>query len=389
MARIRFTQKLLDELTTTKSRDWFYDEQVHLLALMVTAKGAKSFYAIKTANGVKRHVRIGPYPEVPIPLARKMASDLILKMITGEAVGTEKKERERVAAFTLQTAYDEYGTYLQHHRKPGTIYQYRMQWERFLKDWAGERSLRSIRRREVVDLHHQIGDHHGHHQANRVIALLRAVFNRAIREHELDIGNPAIAITFYRENQRSRRLTPEELPAFFKAVDEEPNRDVRDFVLLSLFTGARKSNMLGMRWKDISLDRGLWQIPSIESKNSKELDVILSSVAVKILRERLAEGRGEFVFPGRIGRSNEHMREPKFGWLRICNRAGLKDLHLHDLRRSLASFQIDTGTPLEVIQKTLGHESKVTTEIYARLALDPVRESVERASEEILKRAKG
>ncbi|MDP2361669.1 MAG: tyrosine-type recombinase/integrase [bacterium] len=389
MARIRFTQKLLDELTTTKSRDWFYDEQVPLLALMVTAKGAKSFYAIKTKDGVKRHVRIGPYPEVPIPMARRMASDLILKMITGEPVGEELKQRERAAAFSLEDAYNEYCAYLQRHRKPGTIYQYRMQWERFLKDWSGHRALRSIRRREVVDLHQQIGDYHGHHQANRVIALLRAVFNRAIREHEMDIANPAMAITFYRENKRSRRLTPEELPAFFKSVDEEPNRDVRDFVLLSLFTGARKSNMLGMRWKDISMDLGLWQIPSSESKNSKELDVILSSVAMKILRERMELATGEFVFPGRNGRSNEHMREPKFGWLRICKRAGLKDLHLHDLRRSLASFQIDTGTPLEVIQKTLGHESKVTTEIYARLALEPVRASVERATEEMLRRARG
>ncbi len=58
---------------------------------------------------------------------------------------------------------------------------------------------------------------------------------------------------------------------------------------------------------------------------------------------------------------------------------------MHDLRRSLASFQIDTGTPLEVIQKTLGHESKVTTEVYAQMAMGPVMESLERATEEMLK----
>lgn len=83
------------------------------------------------------------------------------------------------------------------------------------------------------------------------------------------------------------------------------------------------------------------------------------------------------------------MASPQNGWDRICVRADLTDLHMHDLRRSLASFQIDTGTPLEVIQKTLGHESKVTTEIYARLALDPVRLSVERATEEMLRVKKG
>jgi site-specific recombinase XerD len=58
---------------------------------------------------------------------------------------------------------------------------------------------------------------------------------------------------------------------------------------------------------------------------------------------------------------------------------------MHDLRRSLASFQIDTGTPLEVIQKTLGHESKTTTEIYARLAMEPVRLSLEKATGEMMR----
>ena len=69
-------------------------------------------------------------------------------------------------------------------------------------------------------------------------------------------------------------------------------------------------------------------------------------------------------------------------------RAGLNNLRMHDLRRSLASFQIDTGTPLEVIQKTLGHESKMTTEIYARLAMEPVQASVEQATEEMLRARK-
>ena len=226
---------------------------------------------------------------------------------------------------------------------------------------------------------------------------MRAVINRAIREHEMEIPNPANAITFYREEGRTRRLSAEELPAFFKAVDDEPNKDVRDFILLALFTGARKSNLLSMRWAEISLERGLWVIPAESSKTGKPLDVILSKVAVQILQDRLVAKRGDFVFPGREGgrisldpsqQRSGHMANPNVGWERIINRAGLIGLRMHDLRRSLASFQIDAGTPLEVIQKTLGHESKITTEIYARMALETVRSSVERAAEDML-RAKG
>ncbi len=383
MPRFRFTQKALDELKTDGPRLWAYDEQVPLLAMMVTATGAKAFYAIKTTDGKKRHVRIGPYPEVPIALARQRAADVILKMISGEVVGAEKRAKEKAACFTLSAAYSEYHGYLERHRKASSISQYERLWNKHLGPWAGERSMRDIRRREVVALHQNIGDHNGHHLANRVVAFLRAIINRAIREHEMDIPNPANAITFYREDRRSRRLMPEELPAFFQAVREEPNEDIRDFILVALFTGARKSNVLSMRWSDISLDRALWIVPKGDSKNSKELDVVLPTRVVEILTSRQTQTHGLYVFPGRRG--VPHMMDPKIGWMRICERAGLQGLHMHDLRRSLASFQIDAGAPLEVIQKTLGHESKTTTEIYARMALETVRASVERAVGVMLK----
>jgi integrase len=388
MARFRFTQRALEELKTDLSREWVYDEQVPLLALMVTSAGAKSYYAVKTWQGKRRFVRIGAFSEIPLPLARKRASEVILQITSGDYV--PKRVQEAVASvFTLGMAYAEYQTFLQHHRKASTITQYDWIWKHHLEEWGADRALEEIRRREVVALHQTVGKQNGHYLANRVVSLLRAVINRAIRDHEMDLPNPANAITFYREEKRARRLMAEELPAFFKAVEEEPNRDIRDFVMVSLFTGARKSNVLAMRWSDISLERGLWVIPAAQSKTSKALDVVLGSFVIELLQARRGLSESDFVFPGRFGRSNDHMMDPKFGWDRICKRAGLENLHLHDLRRSLASFQIDTGSPLEVIQKTLGHESKVTTEIYARLALEPVRESVERAAEEMLRRGKG
>lgn len=81
---------------------------------------------------------------------------------------------------------------------------------------------------------------------------------------------------------------PDELPAFFRAVEEEPNRDIRDFVLVALFTGARKSNVLAMRWEDVSLDRGEWTIPESDSKTNQELLVVLPGYVVEILRARQA-----------------------------------------------------------------------------------------------------
>jgi len=76
--------------------------------------------------------------------------------------------------------------------------------------------------------------------------------------------------------------------------------------------------------------------------------------------------------------------EPKKGWQRLLQRAGLVDLRLHDLRRSLASFQIDAGVSLAVIGKGLGHHSQQTTAVYARLAQDPVVDAWQKGTDAIL-----
>jgi len=73
----------------------------------------------------------------------------------------------------------------------------------------------------------------------------------------------------------------------------------------------------------------------------------------------------------------------------LLERAGLKDLRIHDLRRSLGSWQALAGASLQIIGKSLGHLRPETTQIYSRLTLDPVRESVERATAAIIEASKG
>lgn len=380
MRRFRFTVASLEAITTDKTREFVHDDQVPALALQITPNGAKSFYVVKNLTTGKIVQRLGALQELSIPRARALAAEIVTKAATGEMKVAPKKK-----PLLLGQVFEEYLAFAREHRSMATLVEYTRMWEKYIKPWAGTRALSSVRRREVTAFHLDMGNVHGPIAANRLIALLRAAFNRAIREHELDLPNPANAITFYHHEARERRLEAEELPAFFKAVSEEPNRNIRDFILLAIFTGARKSNLLAMKWEDISMERGVWMVKAKESKNRRSMPIVLSSHVKGILNSRPREEGCSFVFPGREGRTNEHMVEPKAGWARICKRAGLEDLHIHDLRRSLASFQIDTGTPLEVIQKTLGHESKTTTEIYARLALDPVRASLERATEEMLK----
>ena len=216
-----------------------------------------------------------------------------------------------------------------------------------------------------------------------MLALIRAVFNFGINQLDLPMANPAAKIAPFKEESRERRLHPDEMPKFFEALATEPNDTMRDYFLLSLLTGGRRANVMAMAWDQISMTDKLWTIPASASKNGKSMPVPLSAPAIGILHERASQyGMQGYVFPG-PGKTG-HIVEPKGAWKRLLQRAGLEDLRLHDLRRSLASFQIDQGVSLAVVGKVLGHQSQATTAIYARLGMDPQRDAVEKAGAAIL-----
>ncbi len=135
-----------------------------------------------------------------------------------------------------------------------------------------------------------------------------------------------------------------------------------------------------MRWDEIHLLRGEWRIIT---KGKQPQTVTLSPDVLEILIERQKRSCSEWVFPG-IGKTG-HLVEPKGAWKRIVNQAGLADMRIHDLRRTLGSWQAKNNSSLLVIGKSLNHKSTKSTDIYARLDLDPVRESVNLANAAILK----
>ena len=209
--------------------------------------------------------------------------------------------------------------------------------------------------------------------------LLRRLYNWAKIGH-----NPAGAgaVTMFRETTRDRFVQPGELPALFKAInDEQTNPLIRDFLKVALYTGARRSNVAAMREDEINADAATWTVPGLKSKSGESMILYLSAEAMAIIEQRMGHESG-FIFPGR-GKSG-HFMEPKATWKDILTRAGLKNLHLHDLRRTLGSFQAAIGSSLRVIGRSLGHRSTSATAIYARVNLDPVRESVNAATAAIV-----
>lgn len=376
-----FTKKAIEALPHPKTGFASYrDTAERGLSLYITAAGAVSFYIRKRINSRDERVIIGQYPDITIEQARAKAVTIRAQVAQGQdPIADKRRLRDDISFFEMFTEYME-----RYSKKQKRSWQYdEREVNKFLSHWF-KRKASTIKKQDVQLLHERIRDENGLYQANRILERISSIYNRAI-EWGWQGANPAEGVRKFREKSRDRFLQPDELPRFFAAMEEEENETARDYIMISLLTGARKSNVLAMRWDEISFERAEWRIP--ETKNGEPLTVALSGPAMEILNERRRQTNTEWVFPSTESKTG-HLADPKKAWARLLLRADIKDLRIHDLRRSLGSWQASTGASGYIIGKSLGHKSQQATQIYARLNLDPVRQSVELATQAMLKAGK-
>ncbi len=376
--RLNFTKvTLLSAPTPEKGkRDYYYDEREKGLVMDVTSTGAKSFYLYRRIEGRPERVFLGRFPDLSVENARTEAQKRKGEIAVG--VNPQAEKRKLRAEMTFGELFQLYMTRYSKLHKRSWQYDER-EVNKFLSHWFNRR-ISGITPDEVHRLHAKIGSENGLYQANRLLERLRAILNKAI-EWGWEGPNPAAKVKKYKEKTRDRFLQPDEFPKFFEALADEENGVARDFIIMSLLTGARKSNVLSMRWEEIDFHFRTWRIP--ETKNGDPLTLPLSDKAIELLNERKQGAESDWVFPSPRDPFH-HLNDPKKAWGRILAKAGIKDLHIHDLRRTLGSYQATTGANSFIIGKSLGHKSQQSTAIYARLNLDPVRESVNKAADVML-----
>jgi integrase len=326
---INFTKAALNALPTPKSgKKTYYDSNERGLCLYVTATGHKSFFVRKEVRDKQKRIIIGPFPEKSVDQARKEAQRIKLEIITEKDPQEEKKKPAME-----QTFGDAFVMFMERHAKVNTkTWEERERAVRILASHLFERPLSSITKFELQRLHESIGKDHGKYRENTILAWIRATYNKTIH-WGWEGTNPAIGIEKFREQKRDRFVSYDELPKLMDALENEPNVDMRDFFLLCLYIGARCGNVLSMEWGDIDFTINEWRIP--DTKNGEPMRIPLIEQVLEILHNRNhIQTTSKWVFPSKTSKSG-YLEEPKTAWARILAWAGLKNLRIHDLRRTL------------------------------------------------------
>jgi integrase len=359
-----------------------YDDVVAGFGCRVTAAGTKAYVLNYTVKGSARERRltIGSFRTWSTTAARARARELRREIDNGgDPLSDIEAER---AAPTVADLIDRFVSEHLPRLRPSSQADYRRMIENHIRAHFGRHvKVADVRFEDIDRLHRRITAAGHLHRANRVIAVLSKMFALGIRWNMLDT-NPCRSIERHHEPKRKRYLSGEELGRLTRALAAYPDQRTADIFRLLLLTGARRGEVLSMRWGDLELSEGKWVKPGSTTKQKTEHEVPLSAPARQLLSEiRDAQSArskvlGEYVFPG--NGDAKHIVSVKRAWKAICKAAGISGLRIHDLRHSHASFLASGGASLPLIGALLGHSNPATTHRYSHLHTDPQRAAVEK-----------
>jgi integrase len=213
---------------------------------------------------------------------------------------------------------------------------------------------------------------------NRYLATLSHALSFAVKERRLIDRNPVADITRKKEPRgRTRFLSDDERTSLLEACARSDWTPLHALVLVAITTGARRGELLALKWSDVDLKAGRALVR--ETKNGEQRTLPLAGRALEALRELRLKGgaRTSFVFPAPNGRDEaaEHIDHI---WYQALEAAGIGNFRFHDLRHTTASLLAAQGASLLEIADVLGHKTLAMVKRYSHLVVDHKAKVIEK-----------
>lgn len=362
-----------------KSKMEYFDQRQKGFLLEVRASGGKTYYQRYTDDhGLKRQYRIGPADILTLDQAREKGKSILAQVHLGDDPQAKRQEKREI--LTLAELVRDH--YLPHARRTKRSWKTDDTMLRVhILPPLGSKPVDTITVENIAALIQRMtANGYAAGTTNRAIVLLRYIFNLARKWKILGVtDNPTADLTLAHTPHRERHLNAEEMQALHAAVIEDENQVAAQAIWLLLLTGARRNEISHARWDYIDWHGKTLLVPL--SKSGKPRRITLNPSALALLKSIAPVPGNPFIFPSPItGKPSSSLHYP---WVRIRNRAGLKDMRLHDLRHSFASLLVNKGVPLYTVQKLLGHTQVRTTQRYSHLDDETLSQAVELAGKVI------
>ena len=274
------------------------------LRMYITSRGVKTFFVRKRVHGKDKRIVIGNYPDVDIETARGAVATVLENALQKPTIHRKK--------ITLKKFLD---IYLEKRVRRNSVSRDKL--ERAIKRHFVQILDKNISDITVDDIKGTIEKIPGRAIAGRMQEFLQSVFKCAI-----DMGylkqNPIVGLPKIQQNRRVRPLNKAGFHRLINVIEQEKDQNLRAAFLMLIYGFAPKSQVFSMQWRDLDFNHYTW------------CDKPLSDMAVVLLQDLPQDGR--WVFPGR-GRG--HLTDPRIAWKRIAVAAGIPNLTMDDVNKSL------------------------------------------------------
>jgi integrase len=369
------TIKLTDRFLTSRKapltgRAVHTDTTVPGLAFRVSASTASNpegrrdwLLRYRPRGQQQKAVALGAYPAVSLSKARQRAGEIVTAAKRGvDLIVVEEREiANRRAAEAKARPLSEiaiaYVDSVKHLRSWRDIESHT---RCHIIPKLGTKMVGEVSRADIVKFLDDLENKNGlRHQVNRCRGTLRSIFAFAI-ERELITVNPIIGVSKRKvEVPRDRTLTADELVAFWNTVAKLPEL-ARAYFRVLLLTGARRNEVGRLPWSELDLDNGVWRLPSDRNKSGRPFEIPLPPLVVETLRALPRIGPLVFSHDGKRPMTLHQIIE------RVRRDAGLVDVRLHDLRRTLRTGLAELGVSFEVAERVLNHAMPGLQAVYNR-----------------------
>lgn len=386
LKRFKFTDKSIKVLPANprdlKSTELeVSDTEVQGLKCLVGKTGNKRFLFRYTYHRRKQSISLGRFGDINVSTARKLAQEHRLSLLNDV---NPKAARDSHIKLTIDTFFTEH--YLPAIRKRkkswrSDLYRYDI----MIKPWLGHIVYRDLRTIDVQQLHLRLSDTKNKYgncyapaSCNQALMTLKTMTKYALTLDVVDEDVCAPVKLFKLNNARTRFLNKYEIKRLLNVCREYSNKTIAGYIAILALTGLRCSEVTHIKIKDVDVKKRIILIP--ETKNGRPRTVHLTDLMLGFIGRIPLKPDNPYLFASRAKGKPLKSARKTFNKLLVRAQINPDGVCLHTLRHSVASNLVSEGVSLRLVQEQLAHKSIISTQRYAKLTTESMRETSETLS---------